>query len=175
MESNFAFDARFGLMVFGEFYQFGLAVANLMQTPLAWSRSRPTRATAVSATTLTGRYDCQHRSIKIQPRHRFTEITSVQLDLHARAFPESVLGEASSRRCLHLVHAIFQDIRVRLRRYRVSATSWSLQHHRNHRILCHPPPRCRIRAVDLEDAFSIGTSSSATDPWQTAFSWPVLA
>ena len=42
VESNFAFDARFGLMVFGEFYCLS-AVANLMQTPLAWSSEPTTR------------------------------------------------------------------------------------------------------------------------------------
>ena len=42
VESNFSFDSRFGLMVFGEFYQFGLAVS-ICSRPL--SDSSPSRRT----------------------------------------------------------------------------------------------------------------------------------
>ena len=120
VESSFAFDARFGLMVFGEFYQFGLAVSNLMQTPFGLeSEPTNTRNRGVRHYALTGRYDYNiDQDWKVQPAVmlRFTEITPVQLDLHARAFFQNRywggLGFRQGDAFILSAGAIFQDIQV---------------------------------------------------------------
>ena len=110
VESKFAFDSRFGLMVFGQSYQFGLAVSNLLQTPFGLeSEPSNTRNRGVRHYALTGRYDYNvDQQLKIQPAVmlRFTEITPVQLDMHVRALYDNRYWGWSwlpSRRCLCLV------------------------------------------------------------------------
>lgn len=120
VESNFAFDARFGLMVFGEAYQFGLAVSNLLQTPFGLE-SEPTdeRNRGVRHYALTGRYDYDvDAEWKIQPAVliRFTEVTPVQLDVHARTFYQNRywggLGFRQGDAFVVSVGAVFQDLQV---------------------------------------------------------------
>lgn len=120
VESNFAFDSRFGLMVFGQFYQFGVAVSNLLQTPFGLE-SEPTdsRNRGVRHYALSGRYDYGIDSDwKIQPAlmMRFTEITPIQLDIHARTFYQNRfwagLGFRQGDAFVLSAGAIFQDIQV---------------------------------------------------------------
>ncbi len=120
IESNFAFDARFGLMVFGEFYQFGFAVSNLMQTPFGLeSEPTNTRNRGVRHYALSGRYDYaldQQWTLQPAVMLRFTELTPVQLDLHARAlFDNRYWGGMGFRQgdaFILSAGAIFQDIQV---------------------------------------------------------------
>ena len=120
VESSFAFDSRFGLMVFGPYYQFGLAVSNLLQTPLGLD-SEPTSARnrGVRHYALTGRYDYKlDGNWTVQPAlmMRFTEITPIQLDIHARALYQNRywggLGFRQGDALVMMVGAAFQDIQV---------------------------------------------------------------
>ena len=120
VESTFSFDSRFGLMVFGQFYQFGLAVSNLLQTPLGLE-SEPTnsRNRGVRHYAFTGRYDYAiDGDWTVQPAAmlRFTEITPIQLDLHARAFYQNQywagLGFRQGDAFVVSAGAIFQDVQV---------------------------------------------------------------
>ena len=120
VESSFAFDSRFGLMVFGEYYQFGFAVSNLLQAPLGLdSEPTTTRNRGVRHYALTGRYDYKlDASWTVQPAlmMRFTEITPIQLDLHARALYQNRywggLGFRQGDALVMTVGAAFQDIQV---------------------------------------------------------------
>jgi type IX secretion system PorP/SprF family membrane protein len=120
VESKFAFDSRFGLMVFGQSYQFGLAVSNLLQTPFGLeSEPSNTRNRGVRHYALTGRYDYNvDQQLKIQPAVmlRFTEITPVQLDMHVRALYDNRywggLGFRQGDAFVLSAGAIFQEIQV---------------------------------------------------------------
>ena len=120
VESKFSFDSRFGLMVFGQAYQFGIAVSNLLQTPFGLeSEPSNSRNRGVRHYALSGRYDyVVDQQLKIQPAVmlRFTEITPVQLDMHVRALYDSRywggLGFRQGDAFVLSVGAIFQDIQV---------------------------------------------------------------
>lgn len=120
VESSFAFDSRFGMMVFGEFYQFGLAVSNLLQTPFGLE-SEPTdsRSRGIRHYALSGRYDyALDQQWTVQPAllMRFTEITPIQMDLHVRAlFQNRYWGGMGFRQgdaFVLMAGAAFQDIQV---------------------------------------------------------------
>ena len=120
VESSFAFDSRFGLMVFGQHYQFGLAVSNLLQSPLGLeSEPSDTRNRGVRHYALTGRYDYTlDQNWVVQPAlmMRFTEITPIQLDLHARALYQNRywggLGFRQGDALILMAGAAFMDIQV---------------------------------------------------------------
>ena len=120
VESKFSFDSRFGLMVFGQAYQFGIAVSNLLQTPFGLeSEPSNSRNRGVRHYALSGRYDyVVDQQLKIQPAVmlRFTEITPVQLDMHVRALYDSRywggLGFRQGDAFVLSAGAIFQDIQV---------------------------------------------------------------
>ena len=120
VESSFGFDSRFGLMVFGQYYQFGLAVSNLLQTPLGLeSEPTDTRNRGIRHYALTGRYDYAFdQKWTVQPAltMRFTEITPIQLDLNVRALYQNRywggLGFRQGDALVLMVGAVFQDIQV---------------------------------------------------------------
>jgi type IX secretion system PorP/SprF family membrane protein len=120
VESSFAFDSRFGLMVFGQYYQFGLAVSNLLQSPFGLE-SEPTdeRNRGIRHYALTGRYDyTMDAQWVLQPAvmMRFTEITPIQLDLNVRALYQNRywggLGFRQGDALVLMAGAAFQDIQV---------------------------------------------------------------
>ena len=118
VESSFTFDSRFGLMVFGEFYQFGLAVSNLLQSPFKLIRNRPIPQPRRAHCAFTARYDYRiDGDWTVQPAAmlRFTEITPSSGSARPGLLPEPVLGRPRCRQGDAFVisaGAVFQDLQV---------------------------------------------------------------
>ncbi|MDG2425021.1 MAG: PorP/SprF family type IX secretion system membrane protein [Flavobacteriales bacterium] len=86
LETSFTADARFGMMVFGKNYAFGMAIPNLMQNAIGWD-SEPTdqRNRLIRHYLLMGHYRYlinNEFTFKPAAVARFTGITPAQLDAY---------------------------------------------------------------------------------------------